>query len=105
MTGLNTQVYYICFQFEVSDTICNEVLLNLFILNTFINILLILANIHSESQDDILLYIKKFIEYKYLNKFRLFSYIGISNIKENSFLEAMKILFLLSQLYLVIYQK
>lgn len=105
MTGLNTQVYYICFQFEVSDTICNEVLLNLFILNTFINILLILANIHSESQDDILLYIKKFTEYKYLNKFRLFSSIGISNIKENSFLEAMKILFLLSQLYLVIYQK
>lgn len=72
MTGLNTQVYYICFHFEVSDTICNEVSLNPFILNTSINILLMLANIHSESQDDILLYMKKFIEYKYLGEFRFF---------------------------------
>lgn len=31
-----------------------------------------LANIPLESQDDILLYIKNFIEYKYLSEFRFF---------------------------------
>mgnify|MGYP001858477209 CR=1 FL=1 len=72
MTGLNIQVYYVCFQFEVSDSTCNEVSLNPFISNTFINILLMLANVPLESQDDILLYIKNFIEYKYLSEFRFF---------------------------------